>query len=242
MLPPNRGHPLSQAVRPASSPIGEPSPTSPERGERRIAPEGSGAVCRIPFEMHQGKFAEAPCCPLWGWCSAQRIKIVMIAGGNHTSVSCRGSGKRGVVGISELLPFIERHPLSQAVRPASSPTGEPSPTSPERGGRRIAPEGSGAVCRIPFEMHQGEFAEAPCCPLWGWCSAQRIRIAMIAGGNHTSVSCRGSGKGGGVGDFELLPFIEQHPLSQPCRFRSAVKSASSPIGEPRNCAYSPRIL
>ena len=41
-----------------------------------------------------------------------------------------------------------------------------------------------------------------------------------------------SGKGGVVGDFELLPFIEQHPLSQPCRFRSAVKSASSPIGEP----------
>ncbi len=39
-----------------------------------------------------------------------------------------------------------------------------------------------------------------------------------------------SGKGGVVGDFELLPFIEQHPLSQPCRFRSAVKSASSPNG------------
>ena len=61
-------------------------------------------------------------------------------------------------------------------------------------------------------MHQGEFVPAPCCPLWG--------------------KCRDSGKGGGVGDFELLPFIEQHPLSQPCRFRSAVKSASSPIGEP----------
>ena len=39
-----------------------------------------------------------------------------------------------------------------------------------------------------------------------------------------------SGKGGVVGDFELLPFNEQHPLSQPCRFRSAVKSASSPNG------------
>ncbi len=69
-----------------------------------------------------------------------------------------------------------------------------------------------AVRGIPFEMHQGEFVPAPCCPLWG--------------------KCRDSGKGGGVGDFELLPFIEQHPLSQPCRFRSAVKSASSPIGEP----------
>ena len=41
-----------------------------------------------------------------------------------------------------------------------------------------------------------------------------------------------SGKGGGVGIFELFPFNEPHPLSQPCRFRSAVKSASSPIGEP----------
>ena len=42
-----------------------------------------------------------------------------------------------------------------------------------------------------------------------------------------------SGKGGAVGIFELFPFNEPHPLSQPCRFRSAVKSASSPIGEPR---------
>ncbi len=32
-------------------------------------------------------------CPLWGWCAAQRIKIVMIAGGNHTSVSCREAAK-----------------------------------------------------------------------------------------------------------------------------------------------------
>ena len=36
-----------------------------------------------------------------------------------------------------------------------------------------------------------------------------------------------SGKRGAVGNFELLPFIEQHPLSQPLR------AASSPIGEPR---------
>ena len=67
----------------------------------------------------------------------------------------------------------------------------------------------------------------PRCPLWGWCSAQRIKIVMIAGGNHTSVSCRDSGKGGAVGNFELLPFNEPHPLSQPLR------AASSPIGEPR---------
>ena len=41
-----------------------------------------------------------------------------------------------------------------------------------------------------------------------------------------------SGKGGVVGILELFPFNEPHPLSQPCRFRRAVKSASSPIGEP----------
>ena len=67
----------------------------------------------------------------------------------------------------------------------------------------------------------------PCCPLWGWCAAQRIKIVMIAGGNHTSVSCRDSGKGGVVGNFELVTFNEQHPLSQPLR------AASSPTGEPR---------
>ena len=42
-----------------------------------------------------------------------------------------------------------------------------------------------------------------------------------------------SGKGGAAGNFEPLPFNEPHPLSQPCRFRRAVKSASSPTGEPR---------
>ena len=36
------------------------------------------------------------------------------------------SGKGGAVGIFEPLPFNEPHPLSQAVRPASSPIGEPS--------------------------------------------------------------------------------------------------------------------
>ena len=137
--------------------------------------------------------SRGPCCPLWGWCAAQRIKIVMIAGGNHTSVSCRDSGKGGVVGNFELVTFNEQHPLSLALLD-SSPTGEP---------------------------------RFPCCPRWGWCSAQRIRIAMIAGGNHTSVSCRDSGKGGVVGNSELVAFNEQHPLSQPLR------AASSPTGEPR---------
>ena len=40
-----------------------------------------------------------------------------------------------------------------------------------------------------------------------------------------------SGKGGVVGIFELFPFTEQHPLSQP------VRAASSPTGEPRSCSF-----
>ena len=83
-----------------------------------------------------------------------------------------------------------------------------------------------AVRRIPIRESKANSYNLPRCPLWGWCSAQRIKIAMIAGGNHTSVSCRDSGKGGVVGNFELLPFDEPHPLSQP------IRAASSPIGEP----------
>ena len=94
-----------------------------------------------------------PCCPLWGWCAAQRIKIVMIAGGNHTSVSCRVSGKGGVVGNFELVPFNEPHPLSQPLRAASSPTGEPRfPCCPLWGKCRVSGKGGvvGNFELVPF--------------------------------------------------------------------------------------------
>ena len=159
----------------------------------------------------------------------------MIAGGNHTSVSCREAAK-GVPLVILSCCHSSNHTPSVNLAGSEEPSSLPAPplgsrVQPPLKGlagvavldgvqllnaklrRRIAPEGSGAVRRIPIGMHQGESVPAPCCPLWG--------------------KCRDSGKGGGVGDFELLPFIEQHPLSQPCRFRSAVKSASSPIGEPR---------
>ena len=62
--------------------------------------------------------SRGPCCPRWGWCVAQ------------PSLPPLGevprSGKGGVVGNFEPLPSNEPHPLSQAVRPASSPIGEPS--------------------------------------------------------------------------------------------------------------------
>ena len=90
----------------------------------------------------------------------------MIASGNHTSVSCREAAK-GVSSVFELLLFNEPHPLSQPLRAASSPIGEPSLTSPERGGRRIAPEGFPAVRRIPIGMYQGEFAETLAAPFGG---------------------------------------------------------------------------
>ena len=104
-----------------------------------------------------------PRCPLWG--------------------KCRNSGKGGAVGSFELLPFNQRHPLCDSLRAAwrrllacmapagaqVSPYGLPAPplggqgihqTSPERGGGATAPEGSGAVRRIPIGMHQGEFVQS----------------------------------------------------------------------------------
>ena len=68
-------------------------------GAYRKTPQSALTGCQLPF---QGRFF---CCPLWG--------------------KCRASGKGGVVGIFEPLPFIERHPLSQPLRAASSPIGEP---------------------------------------------------------------------------------------------------------------------
>ena len=57
----------------------------------------------------------------------------------------------------------------------------------------------------------------PRCPLWGWCSAPLLPpLGEVPR----------SGKRGGVGGFELLPFNEPHPLS-------LALLDSSPIGEPR---------
>ena len=66
--------------------------------------------------------------PPWGWCSAQRIKIVMIAGGNHTSASCRAAAK----GVT--LVFLSRCHSSNDT-PSVSPYGLPAPPS----GSRVQP-------------------------------------------------------------------------------------------------------
>ena len=109
------------------------------------------------------------------------------------------SGKGGVVGSFELFPFNERHPLSQpcrfrsAVKSASSPIGEPSLTSPERGGGpRVSVAEGFAVRRIPFRKSK----------------ANSYRPSLPPLGEVPR-----SGKGGAVGDFEQFPFNERHPLS-----------------------------
>ena len=85
------------------------------------------------------------------------------------------------------------------------------------------------ACQLPF---QGRFERTNLLPPLG---------VVLRAANQDSNDCRWqsylcfvprSGKGGAVGSFKLFPFNEPHPLSQPCRFRSAVKSASSPSGEP----------
>ena len=141
------------------------------------------AVRRIPIRESKANSYNLPRCPLWGWCSAQRIKIAMIAGGNHTSVSCREAAK----GVS-LVTLSCYHSTND------TPSVSLCSTAPPLGSR------------------------GPRYPLWGWCVAQPSLPPL---GEVPQ-----SGKGGAVGNFELLPFNEQHPLS-------LALLDSSPIGEPR---------
>ena len=96
------------------------------------------AVRRIPFGMHQGEFAEAPRCPLWGWCSAQRIEIAMIAGGNHTSVSCRAAAK-GVPPVTLSRYHSTSHTPSVSLAGSEEPSSLPAPPPGSRGIVRIRP-------------------------------------------------------------------------------------------------------
>ena len=63
-------------------------------GDFELLQPSNGTPSVSPFGLPAPPLgSQGPRCPLWGWCSAQRIKIVMIAGGNHTSVSCREAAK-----------------------------------------------------------------------------------------------------------------------------------------------------
>ena len=101
--------------------------------------------------------SQGPCCPLWGWCSAQRIKIVMIAGGNHTSVSCRAAAK----GVS-LVTLRCYHSTNHT--PSVRPFGLPAPPSGSRGIVRIRPRfyKTMGTCR---KTPQSRFARQ--LPHWG---------------------------------------------------------------------------
>ena len=79
-----------------------------------------------------GEFVQSLAAPLWGWCSAQRIKIVMIAGGNHTSVSCREAAK----GVP--LVFLSCHHSTNHT-PSVRPFGLPAPPPGSRGIVHIRP-------------------------------------------------------------------------------------------------------
>ena len=104
-------HPLSLALL-DSSPIGEPR-----------------ELLRIRLGFH--KAVSACCKPLsqarWACQLPFQGRFVVLL--RSPSLPPLGevprSGKGGVVGIFELVPFIGRHPLSQPLRAASSPTGEP---------------------------------------------------------------------------------------------------------------------
>ena len=106
--------------------------------------------------------------------------------------------------------------------PSVSPYGLPAPPSGSRGIVRIRPR---------FYKTMGTCRKTP--------QSAPLGLPAPLSGALFSLPPLGevprSGKGGAVGSFELFPFNEPHPLSQ------AVRPASSPIGEPRNCAYSPKV-
>ena len=159
--------------------------------------------------MHQGEFVQAPCCPLWG--------------------KCRDSGKGGVVSNFEMLPFNEQHPLSQPVRAASSPIGEPRATAqpPLKGeDGATAPEGFPAVRRIPFRMSQGEFVQSRI-------DIVRIRLRFYI----TITACRAlsvslcstappSGEPSGLYGFALAHFKWYSAYRKPLRHANARPSSA----------------
>ena len=100
-------------------------------------PPLKGEVARIARRRGQPRYAEChfECTKANSYNPPLPPLGVVLRAANQDSNDCRWqsylcfvprSGKGGAVGIFEPLPFNEPHPLSQAVRPASSPIGEPS--------------------------------------------------------------------------------------------------------------------
>ena len=110
-------------------------------------------------------------CGFWIFCGMQPI-VAAILGDEcwmRRYPRCPRWGKCREAAKGVLLVILSRcHSTNRT--PSVSPYGLPAPppgsqgmrqTSPERGGGATAPEGSGAVRRIPIGMHQGEFVQAP---------------------------------------------------------------------------------
>ena len=116
-------------------------PTSPERGGGAQRRRGFRRYAEYQSENPR-RIRTDPRCPLWGWCSAQRIKIVMIAGGNHTSVSCRAAAK----GVA--LVVLSRHHSSNNT-PSVSLAGSEVPSS-----LPAPPSGSQEIVRIRLRFHK----------------------------------------------------------------------------------------
>ena len=93
--------------------------------------------------------SQGPRCPLWGWCPAQRIKITMIAGGNHTSVSCREAAK-GVPLVTLSCYHSSNNTPSVSLCSTAPPLGSQGPRCPLWGKCREAAKGVSSVALSCF--------------------------------------------------------------------------------------------
>ena len=130
----------------------------------------------------------------------------MIAGGNHTSVSCREAAK----GVP--LVFLSCYHSTNHT-PSVRPFGLPAPPP----GSQVQPPlkgEEGASRRRGFRRYAEYHLE---------CTGANSYNPLLPPLGEVPRS----GKGGAVGIFELSPVNGPHPLSPP------VRAASSPTGEPR---------
>jgi len=124
--------------------------------------------------------SQGPRCPLWGWCPAQRIKITMIAGGNHTSVSCREAAK-GVPSVTLNCCHSTNDTPSVSLCSTAPPLGSQGPRCPLWGWCREAAKGVSSVilscCHSTNDTPSVSLcstapplgSQGPRCPLWGKC-------------------------------------------------------------------------
>ena len=195
-------------------------PTSPERGGGpRAAWRWGFAVRRIPFGKYLGEFAETPLgSPAGG--AGSPLGLTERATAPTPFWRVKGALKGMVVtnspGLSQNRSCLP--PLSVSLCSTAPPKGEPS------GLLRIRPR---------FHKTIGAYRETPQsgplglpAPLSGALFSLPPLGVVLRAANQDSNDCRWqsylcfvprSGKGGVVGDFELLPFIVLHPLCDSLR-------------------------